>query len=73
MNLDLPRRRCESSQERLVLRLGEGTPRRGQVRLGELEDKKWDLLVYLGEAVGRQGEPLRLSKGRLCLGELAIV
>ena len=44
-----------------------GPPRRGNIRIGELEDKKWDLLVRLGKVVARLGE------GRLCLSELAIV
>ena len=51
-----PRRRHESSHERLVLRLsekkvrlGEGTPRCGHVRLGELKDRK----------MGHSGPPRR--------------
>ena len=40
-----------------------GSPRCGHVRLGELQDKKWDFLVRLGEVVARLGE------GRLSLGE----
>ena len=35
--------------------------------------KKWDLLVCLGEVVPRLGEPLRLSEGRLRLGKPANV
>ena len=35
--------------------------------------EKWDLLVRLGEAVTRLGEPPRLDEGRLRLSEPATV
>ena len=44
-----------------------GLPRRGCVRLGELEDMNWDILVRLGEDFAPLGE------GRLRLGEPATV
>ena len=44
-----------------------GFPRRGCVRLGELVDRNWDILVRLGEDFAPP------SEGRLRLGEPATV
>ena len=46
---------------------------RGSVSLGEPENKKWEFLVRLGEAVACLGEPLCLGEERLCLGKLVTV
>ena len=47
-----------------------GSPRRGYVRLSEPEDRNWEILVWLGKAFARLGEPLRLGEGRLRLAKL---
>ena len=58
-----------------VLRLGEDMSlpqgeRQGNVRLGELEDRKWGVFgPPRHEAFARLCEPLFLGEGRLHLGE----
>ena len=50
------------------VRLGLGIYAQTSPRTG-----KFDILVRLGEAVARLGEPLHLGEGRLRLGELVTV
>ena len=50
-----------------------GSPRHGQLRLSEPEDKAWGLSSPPRRGVTRLGEPLRLGGGRLRLGVRAMV
>ena len=51
----------------------ECSPRGGNVRLGEIEDRKWEFLVRLSEAFACLSEPRRLGEGRLRLSEPVIM
>ena len=80
LDVPSPRRRCESSQGRLVLHLGEGMVRLGKgspklrhVHLSEPKDSECGFSGPPRQGVARLGEQLRLGKGRLRLGKPSIV